>query len=368
MNVTPPVWPAEISRWMSAVPAALAALAAFWFPTQALAGSGDSHWMIQAKYGLFMHYQYRILLGYSVRTKPQFPNPSEMTAEGWNRFVDGFDANGFAEQMARGKVGWVLFCIDDHFFAWQCAPNKTFSAFTGYPPGQKCSRRDLIMDVADALNAKPVKLICYFAGLNGYMKEPQVLAGLMDNASGRGDFNAKTPPSAECRKRRLAVLDEYAARYKDKIAGWWFDGIELNSYNEKPGDWAAIDSIVHRANPKAVIAFSYGGNEQACVREGIDDYSGGDTWSRQDLPRLTPKTLPPQAGILWHGKVYCGSVYHGQGDANQFADQELIDWINTCNSQGGVCTLDWPFDPSTGLVKDFGITQLKRVVAGVKGR
>jgi hypothetical protein len=32
---------------------------------------------------------------------------------------------------------------------------------------------------------------------------------------------------------------------------------------------------------------------------------------------------------LWHGKIYCGDVYHGQGDANQFSDQELIDWINT---------------------------------------
>lgn len=50
-----------------------------------------------------------------------------------------------------------------------------------------------------------------------------------------------------------------------------------------------------------------------------------------------------------------------QGDDNQFSDQELIDWINTCNTRGGVCTLDWPFDPQTGLLKDFGIAPLKRV-------
>src|SRR5580704_17466385 len=57
-------------------------------------------WMLQAKYGLFMHYQYRILLGTSIRTKPQFPKDSEMTAAGWNRFVDGFDVPGFARQMS----------------------------------------------------------------------------------------------------------------------------------------------------------------------------------------------------------------------------------------------------------------------------
>jgi hypothetical protein len=40
--------------------------------------------------------------------------------------------------------------------------------------------------------------------------------------------------------------------------------------------------------------------------------------------------------------------------------------LNTCNRQGGVCTLDWPFDPRTGLLKQFGIAQLKRVARAVK--
>jgi len=115
-----------------------------------------------------------------------------------------------------------------------------------------------------------------------------------------------------------------------------------------------------------VIAFSYGRNEQACVRKGIDDYTGGDTWSKQDLGRLTPQNRPAQAGILWHGKIYCGNVYHGQGTANQFSDRELIDWIKTCNRQGGVCTLDWPLDPKTGLIKDFGFAQLKAIARAVK--
>jgi hypothetical protein len=92
---------------------------------------------------------------------------------------------------------------------------------------------------------------------------------------------------------------------------------------------------------------------------------------RHSLPgRNKPKTIADprgvQDGILWHGKIYCGNVYHGQGDANEFSDQELIDWINTCNHQGGVCTLDWPFDPKTGLLKDFAIAQLKRMARVVK--
>src|SRR5947209_1593389 len=51
---------------------------------QAPAGTDHTSWMVQRKYGLFLHYQYRILLGYSVRTKRQFPEPARMTAEEWN--------------------------------------------------------------------------------------------------------------------------------------------------------------------------------------------------------------------------------------------------------------------------------------------
>ena len=163
---------------------ALVALnAVFLLQIQAFAGSGDVTWMLKAKYGIFLHYQYRILLGYSIKTKPQFPSSSQMKAEEWNRLVDGFDVNGFAEQMAESKVGWVIFCLDDPYFAWPCSPNKAFSEFTGYAPGEKCSRRDLILELSNALNAKGVRLICYFAGLNGYMKEPKALDGLMDQAA-----------------------------------------------------------------------------------------------------------------------------------------------------------------------------------------
>lgn len=322
--------------------------------------------MLRSKYGIFVHYQYRILLGYSVKTKPQFPDPVRMNAAEWNSFVEGFDVKAFARQVAAARAGWVIFCMDDHYFAWQCAPNQAFSKFTGYAPGDKCSRRDLILELAEALHACGIRLIVYFAGLNGYMKEPKVCAGLMESSAGRGDLNEKTPPPVASRRRRLAILNEYAERYQDRIAGWWFDCIYPDTYEAESANWKSIGSIVRAANPKAVVAFSYGANEQACIAKGIDDYTAGDTWSKQDLKRLTPRLLPAQDGILWHGKIYCGNIYHGMGDANQFADRELIDWISTCNRQLGVCTLDWPFEPTTGLFKDFGFEQLQRLARVLK--
>ena len=51
--------------------------------------------------------------------------------------MDGFDVKGFREQMAEANAGWVIFCLDDHYFAWPCAPNKAFSEYTGYAPGRE---------------------------------------------------------------------------------------------------------------------------------------------------------------------------------------------------------------------------------------
>ena len=217
---------------------------------EGLSGTGDISWMTEGKYGIFIHYQYRILLNYSIRTDPIMPSMSQMTAKESNRFVDGFDVKGFADQIAEAKMGWVLFCIDDHFFGWQCAPNKTFCEYTGYASGEKCSHRDLIMDVADALKPKNIKFICYFARLNGNNKESRISSGLKDSIP-RGFYNEETPPSVESRKRRLAILREYADRYRDKIVGRWFYGIRLNTYNGGPDDWRKINSIVHKSQSQS---------------------------------------------------------------------------------------------------------------------
>src|ERR1700680_1787620 len=96
----------------------------------AFAGTGDTTWMVKGKYGVFMHYQYRILLGYcqvnSKLTKlpgEAYPPSSAMTSKEWNQFVDGFDVKGFAKQMAEAKVGWVMFGIEDACFSWRDSPN-----------------------------------------------------------------------------------------------------------------------------------------------------------------------------------------------------------------------------------------------------
>lgn len=59
---------------------------------------------LDGRYGLFMHYQYRMLLGYKT---PELPKLSELSPAEFNAFVDGFDVHGFARQMAEGGVSYA---------------------------------------------------------------------------------------------------------------------------------------------------------------------------------------------------------------------------------------------------------------------
>lgn len=335
-----------------------------------LAGPGDTNWMVKAKYGIFMHYQYRIMLGYcqintnlTAHPDEKYPPASAMTSKEWNQFVNGFDVKGFANQMSEANVGWVLFCINDGPFAFHCAPNAAFDSITGYKPGDKCSNRDLIMDLAKALNPKGIKLIAYLSGMFGYPRDEKTARGFGD------DFLYRKPPTLESRKKHLRVLEEYAKRYGTKIAGWWFDGVIAGGYSEKDGyGYEKLASIIYKANPESAVAFNFSDNVFGRLFPGVDNYTSGDQWSPSplDLANLTPKIHPVTGDILWCGKIYCGDIYHGLGNSNRYTDDYLINWIKTCNSQGGVCILDWPFDPKTGLIKDFGVKQIINIGKKVK--
>jgi hypothetical protein len=219
------------------------------------------------------------------------------------------------------------------------------------------------MDLAKALKPKGIKLVVYMSGMFGYPRDEKTARGFGD------DFLYRKPPSLESRKKHLRVLEEYATRYGTQIAGWWFDGVIAGGYSESDGNGhGKLASIVYKANPESVIAFNFSDNVFGSLFKGVDNYTSGDQWSPLplDLANLTPKTRPVTGDILWCGKIYCGNIYHGLGNANRYPDETLVGWIKTCNIQGGVCTLDWPFDPKTGLIKDFALKQMIRIGKGVR--
>ncbi|MBP5621189.1 MAG: hypothetical protein J6X44_04160, partial [Thermoguttaceae bacterium] len=94
----------------------------------------------------------------------------------WNECVDEFDVELFADQVAETGAGYAFFTVMQQT-RFMPAPNETFDRLTGYKPGEACSTRDLIAEIADALEARGIDLYLYWTG-DGPLRDPQAFEGL----------------------------------------------------------------------------------------------------------------------------------------------------------------------------------------------
>ena len=122
----------------------------------------STDWFVDAKYGLTFHWTAKS----QPRRGPKKP---------YSDAVRGFDVNAFADMVQEAGAGYVIFTMPGHhsFFP---AP---IQAIEKIMPGSTCDR-DLIRDLADALNPRGVKLMLYYPGgrargefgeASGYTKE-----------------------------------------------------------------------------------------------------------------------------------------------------------------------------------------------------
>ena len=103
----------------------------------------DTEWFKDARWGVFTHY----LTG------------KETTAEDWNDRVDRFDVAGLTQQLVSIGTAYYFITIGQNSGHY-CSPNATYDSFVGIKPG-KCSSRDLISDLYDALSLNGIKLMVY---------------------------------------------------------------------------------------------------------------------------------------------------------------------------------------------------------------
>ncbi len=107
-------------------------------------------WMRAAKWGVMTHY----LADWQARS-----NNLQMNVEKWNDMVDHFDVDGLADQIKSVGAGYHILTIGQNSGYFD-APNATYDKLVGIEPS-KCSQRDLIGDMADALHKRGLKLIVY---------------------------------------------------------------------------------------------------------------------------------------------------------------------------------------------------------------
>ena len=297
-------------------------------------------WFSQSKYGIFVHVLY-----------PDGRNRSNKPKD-INDFANNFDTEKFAETCEMAGAEYVMFTIGQNS-GYYCAPNQTLDTICGSKPGERCSFRDLPMDLAFSLKKRGIKMFLYAPsqGPSAAGDDIAVKFGAKSNDILWNDYKV----NEKVADNWAAVLKEWADRYGDNVVGWWFDG---NFPDVGIDDEFAIkmDRAIRSGNEFALAAYNPG--QQMIKRHRpVGEYTAGEM---RDL-----KWAPDDKyvdGLLWHILTYMGN---GWGDPNvRYSDEEVIEFVKKTSQVGGVVSFDlyWDYDGTIASKQLEQLIKLKKAL------
>jgi hypothetical protein len=299
------------------------------FRGQASPNNPNTDWLKDARYGVFMHF---------------LPGDAKGLA-----LVKEFDVQGLSRQLE--AVGAKYFVItlgqNSGFFN---SPNATYNRFTGYAPGERCSTRDLPLDLYQALAPKGIKLMLYLpCQTPNQDARAQKAFGV---AQGRRD----QPIDLEFAQKWAQVIQEWSDRYGDRVAGWWFDGgYKSVRFNEEIAQVYA--QAVKHGNPNAVVTFNPGVRLIRHTR--AEDYTAGEL--------NEPFNMLPASrwvdGSQWHALTYLGARWSARDTRHPTA--KWVEWVKAAIAKEGAVTLDMGpnWDPQAGPIGALAEAQMAQVQA-----
>lgn len=296
--------------------------------------------MQQAKWGVMVHY----LADWKARD-----HDLQMNVEKWNQLVDGFDADGLAEQVKSIGAGYLIFTIGQNS-GYYLAPNPTYDRLVGIKPS-KCSRRDLMADVSAALRKRNLNLIAYLpAG-----------APASDKAAAQAlQWQNGAHPNQEFQQKWEQVIRDWSGRWGDGIDGWWFDGCYWPNtmYRSKsPPNFESFAAAARAGNPQSAVAFNPGVIPRLISVTPDEDYTAGeinDPATVQIRRSANGKLDGKQIQVL----SYLGNTW-GRGEP-RFTSEQVIQYSRNIRTNSGAITWDVPVQLDGRIPESF-LVQLRAV-------
>lgn len=320
-------------------------------------------WFHRAKWGVLTHY-----LG----APPSSAGGAELTAEKWNAQVDAFDVAGLTGQLRSTGTKYFVITLGQNSGHY-CSPNATYDKIVVIRPS-KCSRRDLIKDLYEALEPHGIRLMVYLP--SGAPAADPVAVEKLQWAWGRADGWPRGGPLTHDRlvpfqRKWEAVVREWSRRWGKHVHGWWIDGCyfadDMYRFEDAP-NFASFAAALKAGNPDSIIAFNPGIKLPVVCHTKYEDYTAGEVTLRQ-LPRAVascPGRWLERDGhkVQYHilsflGKTWCG------GEKPQLPDATIIGYTRQLIDKGAVITYDVPIG-TNGLILEPFVEQLRAVGRAVR--
>ena len=354
------ILPGMRSHTIRILPILVFLFASTWQPA---AAGEPADWFHQARWGVMTHY-----LG----APPSSKGGADLTAEAWNQQVDAFDVEGLANQLSQAGAKYLLFTIGQNSGHY-CAPNPTYDRFVGISPS-KCSRRDLVADIADALAKRNIRLMVYLPNsAPGADVEARKKLGWLWGRKGGWQLPGEPVGGrlVEFQRKWEAIVRDWSMRWGKKVSGWWIDGCyfadEMYRFDDEP-NFASFARALKAGNPDSIVAFNPGVKVPVVGHTKFEDYTAGEV----NLPQLS-KAIAASPGrwlefegrklqfqiLTYLGKTWC------RGERPELPDDEIISITKQLAAKDGVVTFDVPIQKS-GLIPQPFVDQLRAIGQAVK--
>jgi hypothetical protein len=289
----------------------------------------NTDWLSKARLGIFMHF---------------LPSDSK-TLE----LVRDFDTDAVANQLGEIGVDYFVITLGQNSGYFN-SPNAAYDKRTGNKAGERCSTRDLPLDLVRALQPKKIRLMLYLpCQTPNQDAKAQKAFGL---SAGPQDQRLDLPFA----KKWAEVIDEWSTRYGDKVSGWWFDGgYDAVRFDE---DMAELYSAaVKHGNSNAIVTFNPG--VQVTRHTDAEDYTAGELNEPFDF---VPESRWLE-GAQWHALTYLGSNWMKRD--TRYPVERWISWVKSVKKHEGAVTIDMGpnYDPAVGPIGCFSELQFRQAKA-----
>jgi hypothetical protein len=303
---------------------------------EAKATRANPEWLMHAGYGLMFHW----ILGTMPRSGQQMKYADA---------VNAFNVSAFADMVQKTGASYIIFTanhVNPHF----PAPLKEWEAVH---PGWT-TKRDLIGEIADALNARGIKLILYI------------------HVQSMADPTWKNDHRTVINQTRFAdtaikLISEVGNRYGTRVAGYWFDsfGDIETQYPDFPYErFYRASKAGNSARLVAVTNWIYP------IVTDWQDYWGGEVFVIGNPPSHLPLRTGPARGLPFHALLALnGNWVHTAPNSPIkppiFTVDELSNFIKATKGKGAI-TIDTPIyqDGSIGKEQSYYFEQLRERVYG----
>lgn len=313
--------------------------------------SGDAYrqantdWFAASKFGISSHW--------TAQSKP-------VGIDDWVPFeetVNHFDPKAYVEQAAGAGAQYIIF-TSTHALQMLAAPCAAIDRIAA----GRTTKRDLIGEIADACQARNVRLILYYNHSCNNGDDPQ-----WEHAVG---YHA--PDKSRLVENLVGIVRELGTRYGARVKGWWFD----SCFSLDPrGVYNSVTTDLHGFQfpwDEFVLAAKSGyADRLVTLSSGMlthylysthQDYEGGEANDLVAVPaaRFTPDHLQGHRWVCLDNPEWVHSRVNAPLAKPRFKVDSVADYVRACNRSSVPVTFNVDID-RTGVFSPESLELLRDV-------